>query len=339
MLKDEISAAFLPQFLAGYRAQGFDAEALLAECGLPTELLCRPQARLSFSQFGELHKMVATRMRDETMGLLGTPQSLGTFELLARVLLQCETIAEAGAELADLCNRRPHGLNHTFKTKRTGVEFAVEILPGSSVLNEYAIDSTLLHSYRHLCWLCVERIAILSVDLPFPPPPWQDQYSRMYPGARIRFNTRHAALLLDKVCLGYPVVQKRSELSSFLSNAFGIMPKPEERLGPRSQRVKKAIESSLIEEHVVPEFSEVSHTLGEAVHTLRRRLTQEGMTYKELLAMTRRSLAIRMLQGSDLKIEVIALQLGYVDASSFVRAFKCWEGTTPAAYRKNFDEL
>lgn len=333
MLKNEISAAFLPQFMAGYQAQGFNADALLEACGLAPDLLRNPQATLSFEQFSVLHKKVALRMQDETMGLLGTPQSLGTFELLARVLLQCGTIAEAGAELADLSNRRPHGLTHSFTPKRSGVEFAVEIQPGSTVLNDYAIDSVLLHSYRHLCWLCVERVPIVRVELPFAPPPWHEQYARMYPGANILFERKHASLLLDKACLTYPVIQNKSELNAFLSSAFGMLPRMEERLGPRSRQIKILIESHLAEHQVLPEFVAVANAMGEADYTLRRRLATEGVTYKDLIALTRKSMATKLLLDKEQKVETVAFTLGYIDSSSFVRAFKLWMGITPAAYR------
>jgi AraC-like DNA-binding protein len=78
-------------------------------------------------------------------------------------------------------------------------------------------------------------------------------------------------------------------------------------------------------------------TLASALHlserTLRRRLDEHGTSYKQLLDELRKELALYYVGRTDQSLEQVAARLGFTEPSTFYRAFKRWEGTTPAAYR------
>lgn len=67
--------------------------------------------------------------------------------------------------------------------------------------------------------------------------------------------------------------------------------------------------------------------------TLLRKLRAEGTSFQQLLAETRKTLAVRYLTKSELTNQQIAHLVGYVDPNAFQRAFKQWTGNTPHALR------
>jgi AraC-like DNA-binding protein len=67
--------------------------------------------------------------------------------------------------------------------------------------------------------------------------------------------------------------------------------------------------------------------------TLQRRLTEHGITFRELMEEARRELARHYLLHSALELNETAHLLGDEDANSFFRAFHEWEGTTPGQWR------
>jgi AraC-like DNA-binding protein len=67
--------------------------------------------------------------------------------------------------------------------------------------------------------------------------------------------------------------------------------------------------------------------------TLQRRITDEGATFRQLLLEARKELAHQYLAQPSIEINEAAFLLGYDDPNSFYRAFKIWEGTTPAQWR------
>lgn len=50
--------------------------------------------------------------------------------------------------------------------------------------------------------------------------------------------------------------------------------------------------------------------------------------------LLRRELALRYLEDPSLTLTEIGFLLGFVELSSFHRAFRRWTGTTPGQYRK-----
>ncbi len=81
------------------------------------------------------------------------------------------------------------------------------------------------------------------------------------------------------------------------------------------------------EEHIAALFS--MH-----VRTLRRRLSEAGVSFKDLVDEVRYAIAQQMLSHSVMEVSQIADAVGYADASSFIRAFRRWSDTTPAAWRE-----
>ena len=71
-----------------------------------------------------------------------------------------------------------------------------------------------------------------------------------------------------------------------------------------------------------------------SVATLRRRLVEEGGSFRALRVETLKSKAESLLK-TDLPLVQVAEKLGFSDVRSFSRAFKAWTGSTPNAQRKS----
>ncbi|MGQ7957846.1 AraC family transcriptional regulator [Pseudomonas sp. SP16.1] len=68
--------------------------------------------------------------------------------------------------------------------------------------------------------------------------------------------------------------------------------------------------------------------------TLRRRLIDEGTSFRALQDEVRQALAEQLLAAGGLSLEEIAERLGYGELSNFIHAFKRWKGTTPGRYQR-----
>jgi AraC-like DNA-binding protein len=81
-------------------------------------------------------------------------------------------------------------------------------------------------------------------------------------------------------------------------------------------------------------FDLVAERLRISSRTLRRRLEQEGTSFRELIDELRAHAAIKYVRDTDLTIEDIAFALGFSDAAAFRHAFRRWTKSAPHEYRR-----
>lgn len=72
--------------------------------------------------------------------------------------------------------------------------------------------------------------------------------------------------------------------------------------------------------------------------SLRRRLAEEGTSFRDLLQQARQARAQTMLGKSGISLTVAAEQLGYADTAAFSRAFKEWTGISPGRFLRRDEE-
>ena len=74
--------------------------------------------------------------------------------------------------------------------------------------------------------------------------------------------------------------------------------------------------------------------IGMSSRTMRRKLTEQGSSFQQVLDECRmRQAVFEFRVRPDLSIAQIALRLGYAEHSNFTRAFHRWSGVSPQAYR------
>jgi AraC-like DNA-binding protein len=76
----------------------------------------------------------------------------------------------------------------------------------------------------------------------------------------------------------------------------------------------------------------VASSLHLSVSSLQRQLKAEGITYRQILDDTRRSLAEDLVRENRYSLSQIAYLLGFSDQANFSRAFKRWTGKSPGVY-------
>lgn len=85
--------------------------------------------------------------------------------------------------------------------------------------------------------------------------------------------------------------------------------------------------------NMAPDLPQAARALGLSDRTLKRRLQDEGLTYRALLAEVRGGQANQLLGDSTLSLTQIAERMGFSDLSSFSQAYKRWFGVAPSVGR------
>ena len=138
-------------------------------------------------------------------------------------------------------------------------------------------------------------------------------------------------LVLSSALLEKRVTQTEQSLRHFLRHPVLIMLTENYAKNSWTSRVRDLVHHRLTD---MPELSDVAALLEVHPQTLRRRLSAEGTTFKEIKSQVRRDTSLHFLGKQGLSIEEIAHRAGFSESSAFIRAFKGWTSVTPYTYRK-----
>lgn len=98
-----------------------------------------------------------------------------------------------------------------------------------------------------------------------------------------------------------------------------------------SQKVRDVVIDNIGSDQRIEDIAE---KLSVTERTLRRRLADEGTSFRELYTDLRLTLAGELLSTTGLNVETVAWRVGYAEPASFVRAFSKKFGKTPGEIRK-----
>lgn len=93
--------------------------------------------------------------------------------------------------------------------------------------------------------------------------------------------------------------------------------------------IKDALPTGIPSIHYISDLTAMSN------RTLTRRLSEGGITYRDLVKKTQEKIAKEMLRKNTVSIGEIAFLTGFSEQSAFNRAFKKWTSLTPSEFRKN----
>lgn len=173
------------------------------------------------------------------------------------------------------------------------------------------------------------RVRPIAVELARPDPKTKD-YSAYF-DAPVRFESARNVLILDRADLNLPFSGHNPELLALLTPRLGETLSELDAQCTVAEQVVMALKLSLATGR--PEIADIARRLGMSERTLQRRILSEGESFRALVLRARRELWTRLLADETINIEEIAYLLGYQDVTSFYRAFRAWEGVTPAQWR------
>jgi AraC-like DNA-binding protein len=103
------------------------------------------------------------------------------------------------------------------------------------------------------------------------------------------------------------------------------------RTDTTTERVRRLVASRIGRDNIG--IFDIGAQLHMSEATLRRRLDDDGTTYKAIVDDLRRELAGRYIAEPRIAIGEIAFLLGFSTQSAFGRAFRRWNGVSPLEYR------
>jgi AraC-like DNA-binding protein len=82
-----------------------------------------------------------------------------------------------------------------------------------------------------------------------------------------------------------------------------------------------------------PDMERIAKELATTSRSLRRRLKEEGTSFRVLVDEVRETLAEQLLSTAGLSVDAVGERLGFANTAGFISAFKRWKGASPGVWR------
>jgi AraC-like DNA-binding protein len=326
------------------RAAGVVIGPMLVELGLPEDLFERQgELRIPFSAYFRLQHLISIAVEDETCQLSPRQHLPGTMDFVLSHLQGATTPYEAMKILASYYNLLHGGEYNSVRRRGDVVQFVMDdsgfpyTLKNNAEYLRFSMES--VHIFAH-CMLATIAPAIAAEGL-----------------RRIGITRAHSEQDADHLAFWTVPIEYGSE-AYFIEYAADaamrplVLPPPALLTANRvyaqvvdmiaareAEGASRHDFASLVRDglqHGVVDQRRIAGLLGVSIATLRRRLAEEGTSFRAL----RKDVLNRTAQGLLKKrrpIADVAEALGFSEFRSFNRAFKEWNGMTPRAFIDKVD--
>lgn len=201
------------------------------------------------------------------------------------------------------------------------VELEVQI-DASERLHRYYSEHALVMTMTQLREGCVRPVLPLRAEFAYPRPPYHAEYGEWF-GAQVQFGCQRTCLTFDRSLLAEPMRGHHPVLVELIVSGLEQRLARLQQFSGAAARVAQHVRGEL-ESGAAPSLESAAAALHMTPRTLRRRLLEQDLGYRQVLAAVRTELEQYLeLQGLDR--ERIATRLGYADTAAYLRARKRWQ--------------
>lgn len=307
--------------------RGLPAERLLAGTGLAPARLADPDGEVTAHQELRVVRNLATALPEAGLAV-GREYHATTFGILGFAFISSPTMRDAVAVAL-----RYLDLSFTFTIPRVSLEggevrLAMDdrLLPDD--IARFLVERDLAAIHTVIGELIPGGVPLTGVDFRFPAPADVEPYREVF-GRTPGFGAATTVAAFDAAFLDEPLPQaNRHTVAMCEAQCRDLVSRRRARTGTAHEVRERLIRFGAVSSGM----TDVARQLGMSTRTLRRRLEDEGTSFRALLDEVREALAEELLTKGAVPVEDVAVRLGYAEASSFIHAFKRWKGVTPMAF-------
>ncbi len=333
MLLESTSLASLTGLLATALREeyGVDPAPIFADAGLPLSTSGSPRLRHPVIKMRRLWELSKEASGDETVGLkTGQYAKPGYFYAFGHSWLASATLLDAMQRLTRYSHLISTAVAEVSITETAdSYALSTRFTVGGNAPPKEGIDCAMT-ALLALCDIAAEKgIRPLRVELSCAANVHPDAYRRAL-RAPIQFGAEVGVFHFDKDVLTAPLPHNTPDVAKATDK---IAEEYIETLDPHkvASQVRRLLIALLPSGNVSQDL--VSSRLNRSKSTLQRQLKDEGLSYRDVLESTQRSLAENYLREKKHSHAQIAFLLGFSDQSNFSRAFKRWTSMSPKQFQ------
>ncbi len=199
---------------------------------------------------------------------------------------------------------------------------------GVELSNEATLSATVVVLRK----ITESDISPVEVSFKHAPPQKLDDYTKAF-NCPILFNQTYNYIAYKKEDLAQRTAKADESIHRFLVDRVDEETRNIEFSGSKIVNdVEKLIRDAL--PSGIPGVEQIGQIMGMSRRTLTRRLSENGISFRNLIRKIQEEVSKDLLKNSSYSIAEIAFETGFSEQSAFSRAFKNWTNKSPAEFRK-----
>jgi AraC-like DNA-binding protein len=311
---------------------GLDTTQILEAAGLDLATLDDPDVRLPVEQVEALWRKAYELSNDPNLALHAIEVlPFGSYRVIDFLASSAPTVGAALAKVADYFPIVNAVVRLPYVVGDREVTFGVESpLRPATVTRPYA-EYTLAAVFLRVRIATNQQFPLIRVEFSHPAPPDISEHERIFE-CPVFFGCDACRMVLARAVWDMPRTGSDPHLFAVLETHARMLldqvPHPDDIVNSVAQAIAEELRGGN------PQLETVAKRLAMSPRTLQRRLRERGVLFNDLLDTARFRAAKTYLAKSDVAGTEVAFLLGFVEQSSFNRAFKRWSGQTPTEYRR-----
>ena len=336
----DISVLYVAAMGRALQARGIDPERLYRPFRITRELLQTPDARITIPRYMRLGHEAITLTGDPAIGLAFGQAlrftDMGLSGLTALCAPTLGDVLETLIRFERLTNYNSRGRSRWVAEGPGGPEAHFYSIAPYNRYNCFVVDTVLSGWLGLLDWLAppnTKSAAVTRVELEYPPHGYAQALESFFQ-APLHFDGDHNRLCLSKAFAHTPNPLAEPATWQAMQGRCEAELRRQELGWSVVDRVSEALTPRLRGQ--VPEMARIAAEIGTTEWGLRRRLAQQGLTYRGVVDRTRRELAMDYVRNTALSFSAISELLGFSHPAGFHRAFRRWHGEAPGEWRQRY---
>lgn len=321
----------LRRYLDVMQQRGFSSDDVLRDSGMTEHSVDDPQAVVDLRAYLQVIDNILELSGDSGIGLdMGLAREVGDFRVLGHAAMASQNVRQA---IHDFWFRYGDTMGMMAKIglpRRTGATCVGDLIATdvSEPTYRFFIEEALAVLMNVGTQVNGSAPVLEGLNLSYREPVYSHRYRALF-GCQIRFEAGSSQVVLSQAWLEAPLKTQDPELLQLFQESLEKTKRDIETSQSAGSRLRQLFFRS---GHTLPPLDEAAGLLGLSSRTLRRRLLDEGLSYRGLAEDYRIQIALEHLRRGTPNTKTLGAKVGFADVNAFRRAFKRWTGQTVSGF-------
>lgn len=320
-------------FIASAMGKGHDLGTICQTAGVSADIFLSESQLYGPEDLSAISRYVKRLMDDEFCGLTRRNCKAGTLAFACELILPCQNLEEALSKAFRFYGLVSEDIQFDLISNGELSDIRVYLLEPELDRANYLSEWFLL-LWRNLAgWLIGEEIPVLKTHFSHAQQGAYEEYNQVF-ASECSFKQAENSITFHSKYLRKKIIRDMDDLETFYATSEIDLIHFSGVDYSLKSRIRSLLKGYFFDVLQFYPMESVAKKFNMSAQSLRRRLEDEGTSYRSIKEEIRREAAIQWLRDENISISEVSRMCGFAETNGLSRAMKSWVGMTPSDYRE-----